>query len=69
MFYYRNFKNNFLYRKMKGDEDSWVILKTFLSTGVIRCLSKIYASEFVGKLTGNADSATTLISISLTGSI
>ena len=31
-----------------------------ICTGVIRSLSKIYSPEFVGKLTGNADSATKL---------
>ena len=33
-------------------------LKDIICTGVIRCLNKIYASEFIGKLTGNADTAT-----------
>lgn len=35
-------------------------LKDIICTGVIRCLNKIYAKEFVGKLTGNADTATAL---------
>ena len=35
-------------------------LKDIICTGVIRCLNKVYASEFVGKLTGNADTAATL---------
>ena len=35
-------------------------MKDLIVTGVTRCLSKIYAPEFVGKLTGNADSATKL---------
>lgn len=34
------------------------IFKDLIVTGVGRFLSKVYASEFVGKLTGNADSAT-----------
>lgn len=33
-------------------------LKDLLVTGAARILGKLYASEFVGKLTGNADSAT-----------
>lgn len=33
-------------------------LKDIICTGVIRCLNKVYASEFIGKLTGNADTAT-----------
>lgn len=33
-------------------------VKDLIVNGVLRCLNKIYASEFVGKLTGNADSAT-----------
>ena len=35
-------------------------LKDTIINGVLRVLSKVYAPEFVGKLTGNADSATTL---------
>ena len=34
------------------------IFKDLIVTGVGRFLSKVYASEFIGKLTGNADSAT-----------
>ena len=33
-------------------------LKDLLVTGTTRVLGKIYSTEFVGKLTGNADSAT-----------
>ena len=35
-------------------------LKDLIVNSVIRCLGKVYASEFVGKLTGNADTATKL---------
>ena len=33
-------------------------LKDLIVSGTARILNKIYASEFVGKLTGNADTAT-----------
>ena len=33
-------------------------LKDLIVSGAARVLGKLYASEFVGKLTGNADSAT-----------
>ena len=33
-------------------------LKDLIVTGVSRFIGKVYASEFVGKLTGNADTAT-----------
>ena len=47
-------------------------LKDIICTGVIRCLNKVYASEFVGKLTGNAATATKLATartIALTGAV
>lgn len=40
--------------------------KDILCTGIIRCLSKIQAPEFVGKLTGTADSAKTLTGLTST---
>ena len=42
------------------------VFKDLMVTGVIRCLSKIYAPEFVGKLTGTADSAKTLSGLTST---
>ena len=35
-------------------------LKDLLVNGVARIIGKVYAPEFVGKLTGNADTATKL---------
>lgn len=43
---------------MRKERNLMAHLKDLIVTGVSRFIGKVYASEFVGKLTGNADTAT-----------